>query len=97
MGRPAIRLLIIVAGSAVMAFLARDLTQPAPAVRAIEAGMREPHALSEVDAEDQNLQQDEEAAGAMWARAHPTSGAADCPGRPATFHRGCITAIGSRQ
>lgn len=41
------------------------------------------------DAEDQTLTEDEAAAGAMWARAHPSNGPAACPSSPKAFEKGC--------
>jgi hypothetical protein len=44
------------------------------------------------DVDDENLQDDEAAAGALWAKHHPGEG---CPTDPPAFHRGCQGAVGS--
>ena len=41
------------------------------------------------DIEDGALADDEAAAGAMWARGHPSTAPGSCPGSPKAFQRGC--------
>ena len=71
--------------------LAYDLSHrhPTPAAQAVIAGK----ARGELDvaqaSEDQNLQDDEETAGTMWAKAHPQE---PCPSQPRSFHQGCESA-----
>ena len=42
------------------------------------------------DAEDQNLSDDEAAAGELWAEHNPWAGFGDCPNYSPAFKRGCI-------
>jgi len=44
-------------------------------------------------AEDQNLADDEKAAGEMWAQQHRGAGAAGCPAYSPAFQRGCLEAM----
>ena len=54
------------------------------------AAVQHARAFDDADAEDDNLADDEVAAGALWARSHPDHGAASCPSAPKAFERGCI-------
>ena len=50
-------------------------------------------AFDGADAGEDALNDDEAAAGALWARAHPGTGAGDCPSEPVAFRRGCADEV----
>ena len=91
------RLLIVVLALALIAVLGRDLFQ-----RQRSAGYRAGQVAAagytrardlDTDAEDAQLADDEEAAGAMWARAHKPARATQCPTYSGAFHRGCADLV----
>jgi hypothetical protein len=51
--------------------------------------------LDAQDAEDQDLTDDEEDAGALWARDHRPAGVDQCPRSPVAFRKGCAEYVRS--
>jgi hypothetical protein len=92
----ALRLGIIALAIIGIVILGVDLTRPKTAAQVIATGMSHPAPPPDLDPSDQNLDDDEAAAGAIWARAHPGASSADCPASPAAFLRGCVEAAGHR-
>jgi hypothetical protein len=66
------RLGVIALAIMAIVILAVDLSRPKTVAQAIVAGMSRPTAQPDLDPADQNLDDDEDAAGAMWARAQLT-------------------------
>jgi hypothetical protein len=91
-----LRLGIIAFSILAIVLLAFDLSRPKTAAQMIAAGMSHTSQPRDLDPSDQNLDEDEKAAGAVWARAHPRASAADCPATPVPLHSGCLEAIGNR-
>jgi hypothetical protein len=67
----------------------RTETPGAQAARAIASGEARQPALTDDDAGDQDLADDEAAAGAVWADHHKGEGSGACPGYTPPFKRGC--------
>jgi len=57
--------------------------------KAIVSGYRQQRTLDAQDAEDQDLTDDEESAGALWAKDHRPRTVLECPGDPPAFYKGC--------
>lgn len=57
--------------------------------QAIVRGTAPANTIRDDDLEDQNLVDDEAAAGEVWAERHPWAGSGDCPDYSPTFRRGC--------
>jgi hypothetical protein len=60
------------------------------AARVIASGEARHRALTDEDAGDQNLSDDEGAAGQLWADHHKGAGSGACPDYSPAFRRGCI-------
>lgn len=92
------RLLIALAAILAMVWIIGDLTghphSADPRAQAIETGQAKAAALAGAEAEDQNLSDDEEAAGALWARRHLGQ---PCPIDPAPFRQGCADFVNGRR
>jgi hypothetical protein len=69
------------------AFRHRDAT-----AQALAHGYQSARALTEEEAEDDDLAADEGAAGALWARAHRGRTASECPSYTAAFEKSCAAA-----
>lgn len=63
--------------------------------QAIIAGYQRQRTLDAQDAEDQDLTDDEEDAGALWARDHRPAGVDQCPRSPVAFRKGCAEYVRS--
>lgn len=93
--RPAVRraVTIVVAILAMVAVVTRMVHRTEPGHRfaqAIAHGAATANAHTDDEAEDQNLTDDETAAGAVWAEHHPLAGSGACPDYSPAFRRGCV-------
>ncbi len=80
-------LLAVIAALVVAYFIHASHPHPSHAAQVMLAGKARGQLDVAQASEDQNLQDDEETAGAMWARQHP---GARCPVEPVAFRRGCV-------
>jgi hypothetical protein len=78
---------------AILARIAHRANPGRPYAQAIAHGVVTARTLTDDDAGDQNLNDDEAVAGAMWARQNHPASAADCPRYSAAFRTGCADQI----
>lgn len=86
-------LVILAATLAMVAVVTRMVHRTEPGHRFAEAvahGSAAANIVTDDDAEDRNLADDEKAAGEMWAEHHLWAGSGDCPRYSPAFRRGCI-------
>jgi len=88
--------LIAVALVAIAAIVARHQGSPAGRQFAQVIAFGADGDLDEAGAaQDQNLADEEKAAGQMWAQHHRAAGSAGCPDYSPSFVRGCLGAMGT--
>jgi hypothetical protein len=91
-GTVSLPLLLAVIAVLVVAYFVRAAhgrQQPSPAAQAMMVGKARGKAVTTPEGDDKALTDDEEAAGALWARRHPGQ---RCPTDPVAFRRGCASA-----
>jgi hypothetical protein len=87
---------ILIAALAFVAIVTRMTRQNGAGrhfARAIAAGEAQGIIDEEGAAEDQNLADDERAAGELWAQHHRAASSAGCPGYSPAFLQGCLEAM----
>jgi hypothetical protein len=93
LGRSLIILAAILAMVAILARMLHRANPGRPYAQAVANGAAVARTLTDDDAGDQNLRDDEVAAGAMWARQNHPASAADCPRYSVAFRKGCADQI----
>lgn len=87
----------ILAMVAIMARMVHRTEHPGRSTAQIIAIGKERHrALTDDDAGDQNLTDDEGAAGEVWADHHSGAGSGACPDYTPAFRRGCLDRMNAR-